>query len=275
MSVVENGNTRMLMNSTWQVDPALSAVEFRVRSLMIATVKRRFRQFDGAIVPFPEIRFQSTTVHLTGDDKRFLLVGELTMKDVTRHVTLAGVFRGTGLDPEEGERIALTLRSELDRTDFGLSWNRVLETGGVLFGTAVELALDVSAVRGLVALGVGLPAAGFAVLPAFLGRRRQSVDLGPVSAFPEGKFVVATFLSDPAAGEVSRRTAYVRGPAPRALDRYQFSIRSGRLVLGELYSVSRVEGTGAAARIGSFKLKGAAEPATGPESLLYPLDPSS
>jgi Rieske Fe-S protein len=203
-------------------------------------------------------------------------------------------------------------------------------------------------IGGLVALGVALPGAGFAVLPAFLGQRRRPVDLGPVSAFPEGKFVVATFLSDPAAGEVSRRTAYVRnngvvgnrpsftimssrcthvgcptqpdgplflrqrtfehvsggevalvpaapagfgcpchgsqfdtegnrtaGPAPRALDRYQFSIRNGRLVLGDLYSVSRVEGTGAAARIRSFKLKGAGEPVTGPESLLYPLDPSS
>jgi hypothetical protein len=65
------------------------------------------------------------------------------------------------------------------------------------------------------------------------------------------------------------------GPAPRALDRYQFSIRNGRLVLGDLYSVSRVAGKGAAARIRSFKLKGAGEPATGPESLLYPLDPSS
>jgi Rieske Fe-S protein len=201
---------------------------------------------------------------------------------------------------------------------------------------------------GIVALGVGLPAVGFAVLPAFLGQRRRPVDLGPVSAFPEGEFVVATFLSDPAAGEVSRRTAYVRnngmvgnrpsftimssrcthvgcptqpdgplfpqqrtferangsevalvpatpagfgcpchgsqfdtegnrtaGPAPRALDRYEFSIRNGRLVLGDVYSVSRVEGAGAAARIRGFKLKGAGEPATGPESLLYPLDPSS
>jgi Rieske Fe-S protein len=202
---------------------------------------------------------------------------------------------------------------------------------------------------GLVALGVALPAAGFSVLPAFLGQRRRPVDLGPISAFPEGQFVVATFLSDPPTGEVSRRAAYVRnngvvgdrpsftimssrcthvgcptqpngplflnrqrfertgagevglvptlpaggfgcpchgsqfdtegnrtaGPAPRALDRYRFSIRNGRLVLGDLYSVSRVEGTGAAARIRSFKLTGAGEPASGPESLLYPLDPSS
>jgi Rieske Fe-S protein len=186
------------------------------------------------------------------------------------------------------------------------------------------------------------------VLPSLLGQRRGAVDLGPISAFPEGQFVVATFLSEPSQGEVSRRAAYVRnngvvgsvpsftimssrcthvgcptqpngplllqrrrfertsagevglvptlaasfgcpchgsqfdtegnrtaGPAARALDRYQFSIRNGHLVLGDLYSVSTVEGSGAAAHIHSFKLKGAGEPATGPESLLYPLDPSS
>jgi polyisoprenoid-binding protein YceI len=183
MSVVENGSAQMLLNGSWQVDTADSAVEFRVRHLMIATLKGRFREFDGAIVPgealslsgsikvasvdtfderrdeylrspdffdverFPEITFRSTAVHLTGDDKRFVVVGELTMKDVTKAVTLNGVFRGSGLHPDDGERIALELRGELDRTDFGLGWNRALETGGVLFGNAVELALDVTAVR--------------------------------------------------------------------------------------------------------------------------------
>jgi len=201
---------------------------------------------------------------------------------------------------------------------------------------------------GLVALGVALPAAGFAVLPSFLGQRRRPVDLGPIAAFPEGEFVVATFLADPQAGEISRRSAYVRnngllgnlpsftimssrcthvgcptqpngplfsaqrkaertnggevglvptqpsgfgcpchgsqfdnegnrtaGPAPRALDRYEFSIHNGRLWLGRLYSVSRVDGTGAQAEIRSFALKGDGEPATGPESWLYPIDPPS
>jgi Rieske Fe-S protein len=65
------------------------------------------------------------------------------------------------------------------------------------------------------------------------------------------------------------------GPAPRALDRYQFSIRRGRLWLGDIYSVSRVQGVGANARIHSFKRLGDGEPATGPESLLYPSDPIS
>jgi Rieske Fe-S protein len=202
---------------------------------------------------------------------------------------------------------------------------------------------------GLVALGVGLPIAGFAVLPAFLGQRRRAVNLGPIGAFPEGQFVIATFLSDPSEGEISRRAAYVRnngllggvpsftilsnrcthvgcptqpngpifsrrhklqrtstgevglvptlpaggfgcpchgsefdtegnrtaGPAPRALDRYQFSIRNGRLWLGDIYSVSRVQGARAQARIHSYKRLGDGEPASGPESLLYPLDPIS
>jgi Rieske Fe-S protein len=199
----------------------------------------------------------------------------------------------------------------------------------------------------LVALGAALPAAGVALLPSFRGRRRHAIDLGPVGAFPEGQFLLATFLSDPSAGEISRRVAYVRnngllgnrpsftimsnrcthvgcptqpagpvfgdrhrleptrtgevglvptlpaagfgcpchgsqfdtegnrtaGPAPRALDRYEFSIRKGHLWLGGIYSVSRVRGTGARARIHAFKRLGDGEPASGPEAVLYPVDP--
>ncbi len=202
---------------------------------------------------------------------------------------------------------------------------------------------------GLVAAGVALPAIGAAVLPAFSHTKARAIDLGPIGAFPEGEFVIATFLSDPQAGEISRRAAFVRnngfvgkspsftimssrcthvgcptqpngpifvqkerfrrtnvgeikvvptlpaggfgcpchgsqfdtegnrtaGPAPRALDRYQFSIRNGRLVLGPIYSVSRVDGAAGTARIHSFKRLGDGEPASGPESLLYPLDPIS
>jgi Rieske Fe-S protein len=201
---------------------------------------------------------------------------------------------------------------------------------------------------GLIAVAVGAPAAGLAILPGFLGQRSRNIDLGPVAAFPEGKFVVATFLSDPKLGEVSRRAAYVRnngalgklpsftimssrcthvgcptqpngplfidqrtsartnagevglvptqpagfgcpchgsqfdtegnrtaGPAPRALDRYQFSIRNGRLWLGQLYSVSRVDGAGNTAQIHSTKLQGAGQPVSGVESWLYPIDPPS
>jgi Rieske Fe-S protein len=200
---------------------------------------------------------------------------------------------------------------------------------------------------GLITAAVALPTAGLALLPTLLGQRRRAVDLGPVSAFPEGRFVIATFLADPSAGEVSRRAAFIRnngslagapsftamssrcthvgcptqpngptftqqrrrehtangevgvvptfpaggfgcpchgsqfdtegnrtaGPAPRALDRYAFSIRNGHLWLDGLFSVSHVDGAGANARIHRFTLRGAGEPASGPESWLYPIDP--
>jgi Rieske Fe-S protein len=202
-------------------------------------------------------------------------------------------------------------------------------------------------VGGLVGLMVLAPALGFALLPSLLGRRRQSVDLGPVDAFPERQYVVVRFLSDPAAGVISRRAAYIRnngllgnlpsftimsnrcthvgcptqpngqllpqsriertstgdvslvptagvvgfgcpchgsqfdsegnrtaGPAPRALDRYAFSIRSGRLLLDRLYSVSHVDGNGATAQIHAFALQGDGQPVTGLESWLYPVNPS-
>jgi Rieske Fe-S protein len=223
------------------------------------------------------------------------------------------------------------------------------ETGAERFPRSRMLERATLGFGGLVALGAVLPAVGAAVLPAFLNQRRKAVDLGPIGDFPQGQFVIATFLSDPAMGEISRRTAYVRnngllgkspsftimssrcthvgcptqpsgpvfgqkrralktangevglvpsdpaggfgcpchgsqfdtegnrtaGPAPRALDRYQFSIRRGHLWLGDIYSVSRVQGAGANARIHSFKRLGDGEPATGPESLLYPVDPIS
>ena len=197
---------------------------------------------------------------------------------------------------------------------------------------------------GLVALGATLPAAGLAIVPSFVRRRPWAIDLGPVSAFREGEYTAVTFLSDPAAGEVSRRAAYVRyngllgtepsftilstrcthvgcptqpngplftererggdgvrivptrpsgfgcpchgsqfdtegnrtaGPAPRALDRYEFSIRNGRLNLGKLFSVSRVDGAGSDARIHGYTLQGAGQPVSGAESWLYPLEPSA
>ena len=214
--------------------------------------------------------------------------------------------------------------------------NRFLERGTLALG-------------GLIAAGVALPAIAVAVLPALGRAKPKAVDLGPIEAFPEGQFVIATFLSDPQAGEISRRAAFVRnngfvgkspsftimssrcthvgcptqpngpifvkrekfertnvgevkvvpalpaggfgcpchgsefdtegnrtaGPAPRALDRYQFSIRNGRLVLGPIYSVSRVDGAGGTARIHSYRRLGDGEPASGPESLLYPVDPIS
>jgi menaquinol-cytochrome c reductase iron-sulfur subunit len=195
---------------------------------------------------------------------------------------------------------------------------------------------------------VTVPVVGFMVAPAFVKQHPKSVDLGPLADFPEGQFVVATFVRDPSQGEVSRRTAYIRnngiadgkpsftiisnrcahlgcpvqpngplfdnkkkvektakgeevtiiptipaggfgcpchggqydqegnrtaGPPVRALDRYEFEIRNGRLVLLGTYSVAHVEGTGAAAKIRRYTLSGPGQPVDGIESWLYPLQP--
>jgi polyisoprenoid-binding protein YceI len=96
---------------------------------------------------YPEIAFAAEGLERDGRDGRFVLPGELTIKGVTRPITLEGELRGSGLDTERKERVALALRGQLDRSEFGLVWNRVLETGGLLVGNAVELVLDLSAVR--------------------------------------------------------------------------------------------------------------------------------
>ncbi len=195
---------------------------------------------------------------------------------------------------------------------------------------------------------IAVPALGFMIAPAFVNQHPKSVDLGPMSNFPEGQFVIATFVRDPAQGEVSRRSAYVRnngitdgvpsftiisnrcahlgcpvqpngpvfpnrtkqvpsghgvpikliptipaggfgcpchggqydqegnrtaGPPVRALDRYEFEIRNGNLVLLGLFSVSHVDGTGAAAKIHKQVLAGPGQHVDGPQSLLYPVQP--
>lgn len=183
MSVVENAKERLLSSGSWSVDPAHSTIEFRVKHMMIQTVRGRFRDFDGAIVAgdepsvsgsirvasletmqpdrdahlrsadffdaerYPEIAFQAARMQFNGDDSHFELVGELTIKGVTRPIVLDGELHGAIVDGEGRERVALALRGQLDRADYGLVWNRVLETGGVLVGDTVDLVLDVAAVR--------------------------------------------------------------------------------------------------------------------------------
>jgi len=198
---------------------------------------------------------------------------------------------------------------------------------------------------------ITVPVAGFALLPSFLGQKQHKVDMGPVSDYAPGQWYVATFIVDPAEGEVSKRAAFLRnngngpngepsftiisnrcthlgcptqpngpsgqqftgvatvkertangplqllpvipagygcpchgsqfdvegnrtaGPAVRALDRYEFEIDHGRLVLLSTYSVSKVVGTGAAAKIYKYKETGPGEHVDGPEDWLYPLQP--
>ena len=183
MSVVENAKEQMLSSGSWFVDPAHSTVEFRVKHMVIQTVRGRFRDFDGAIVAgdepsftgsirvaslttlqqardahlrspdffdverYPEIAFHADRITFNGDDTHLVLSGELTIKGVARPIDLDGELHGIVIGSDGRERIALALWGQLDRSDYGLVWNRTLETGNVLVGDTVELVLDVAAIR--------------------------------------------------------------------------------------------------------------------------------
>jgi len=191
---------------------------------------------------------------------------------------------------------------------------------------------------------VTLPVLGFMVLPSFTNVDKSEVDLGPLENFPEGQYVIATYLANPNAGEVSRSTSFVRnngltdagepsfsilyshcvhlgcpvqpngpideaakknvdgvelrpvlaqsfgcpchgglydaegnrraGPPVRSLDRYTFSIKDGRLVLGELYAVGNVSGTGANATISRYPWSTPGTHVDGISAWLYPIVPS-
>jgi polyisoprenoid-binding protein YceI len=171
--------------TTWKLDPSHTLVEFSAKHLMITTVKGRITDVEGTIVMdeknprnssveatlkaisidtrteqrdqhlrsadflnvelFPEIKFRSTRIE--GDKDSFKLTGDLTIRDVTRPITLDVRFEGQQTDPWGGERVGFSGSGKIDRRDFGLTWNQALETGGVVVGNEVKINLEVEAVK--------------------------------------------------------------------------------------------------------------------------------
>jgi polyisoprenoid-binding protein YceI len=170
--------------TTWQLDASHSSVEFAVKHLMIATVKGRFGGVVGTIQvdedgrpsvdatidvttisthsdqrdahlrspdffdveSFPTIRFVAGKVEgdVTG---RFALTGDITIRGVTRPITLDVTAEGTVRDPWGGERAVFSAKGVLRRSDFGLRWNQALEAGGVAVGDDVKIAIEAELVK--------------------------------------------------------------------------------------------------------------------------------
>lgn len=170
---------------TYALDQSHSHVGFRVRHLMVAKVRGRFTEVAGTIsiaddpvsssvevtIPlasidtrdeqrdahlrspdfldveqFPTMTFRSTGVREVGEG-RYEVAGDLTLRDVTKPVTLQVAFDGSARDPWGGERAAFSATGRLNREDFGVTYNQVLETGGVLVGKDIELDIEVEAVK--------------------------------------------------------------------------------------------------------------------------------
>jgi polyisoprenoid-binding protein YceI len=172
--------------TTWQIDPAHTEVGFEVKHLMISKVRGGFGAVSGTIEldeaevgsssataeievasidtrepqrdahlrsadffdaeNFPKITFRSTRVARAGGE-RLEVVGDLTIRGVTREVTLAVEEEGRAKDPWGGERVGFSATGRIDRRDFGLTWNQALETGGVLVANEIRLVLNVQAVK--------------------------------------------------------------------------------------------------------------------------------
>ena len=150
MSVVENTKEQLLSSRSWSVavdEPSISG-SIRVGSLETLHEQRDAPLRSPDAERYPEIGFHAQGMRFNGDDSHFARAGELTIKGISRPIILdGGELYGSVIDAEGRERIALARRGQLDRSDYGLVWNRVLETGNVVVGETVDLSLDIAAVR--------------------------------------------------------------------------------------------------------------------------------
>ena len=173
--------------STWNIDPAHSVAEFKVKHMMISNVKGRFAVRQGLLIlddadvtksrvevsldaasvnthepqrdahlrsaeffeveKFPALSFKSTRVVRAGDDE-LAVTGDLTIRGVTRSV----VFNVEGpsaptKDPWGNVRVGVAATTKINRKDFGLAWNAALETGGFVVGDEVSISLEAEFIK--------------------------------------------------------------------------------------------------------------------------------
>jgi len=176
--------TQVPAAGTYDLDKAHTTVEFIARHLMITKVRGRFAEFSGSVqvaeIPEqssvevsidaasvhtsqdqrdahlrsadfldveqnPTLTFKSTKVELVGDD-HWNVTGDLTVMGTTRPVVLDVEFDGANTTPWGTQAVAFSASTEIDREDWGLTYNQALETGGVVVGKKVRIELNVEAV---------------------------------------------------------------------------------------------------------------------------------
>ena len=173
-----------LTPGTWNIDPVHSSVGFVARHLMVSKVRGRFNKFSGTLTiaedplkskveasadvapistgdetrdghlksadffdleKYPTIDLVSTGIDKDGDD--YVLHTNLTVNGVTKPVDFELEFEGVSPDPWGGTRAGFEAEAEISRKDWGLEWNMVLETGGLVIGDKVKIEIDAQAVK--------------------------------------------------------------------------------------------------------------------------------
>ncbi|MGD9704411.1 MAG: YceI family protein [Acidimicrobiia bacterium] len=175
-----------IQTGTYAIDPTHSRIGFVARHAMVTKVRGSFNEFDGSgyfdtenptsshlqltikadsidtrngdrdahlrsndffdMATFPEITFASTSVEQV-DAENYRVTGDLTIKGVTKPVTVDFEYAGSAVDPYGNQRIGLDGKTTVNRKDWGVNWNAALEAGGVLVGEKVTLEFEVSAIR--------------------------------------------------------------------------------------------------------------------------------
>jgi len=139
---------------TIQLDPAKmenSSVDFAIKAASINTGNAdRDKHLRGAdffdVEKFPEITFKSKSVKATGKDQ-YAVTGTFTMHGVSKEITLPVTFGGTAKDPWGGQRAGFSTETTLNRKDYGIEWNKALDTGGALLGEDVKVTIDLESVK--------------------------------------------------------------------------------------------------------------------------------
>ncbi len=171
----------MKNNTTWSIDPTHSEIAFKVKHMMISTVTGYFDDFEATVKTEGEnfkdanISFSAKTAsintknkdrdaHLRSDDffnaekfpelkfvsKSFdgeKLIGDLTIRDVTKEISLDVDFNGIAVDPYGQTKAGFEIRGEVNRKDFNLTWNAVTEAGSIVVSDKVKLAIDVQFIK--------------------------------------------------------------------------------------------------------------------------------
>lgn len=173
-----------MANVKWNVDSAHSSIDFSIRHMMVSRVKGTFHNFEATVKAdtndlttanieveidvasidtrnedrdnhlrsadffdvekYPKMTFKSTNIVKTGDNE-YDLTGDVTLHGVTKPVTFSATFEGVGKDPWGNEVAGLSAQGKIKRSDFGLTWNNTLETGGVLVGDDVNISIEIEA----------------------------------------------------------------------------------------------------------------------------------
>lgn len=170
----------------WQIDSAHSHVQFSVRHMMISTVRGRFNEFSGTVAfdegsptsstvdvtidvasidtreqqrdehlrspdffdaaNFPNMTFKSKRIE-QADDNNGRLIGDLTIKDITKEVALDVEYAGQAQSPWGTTNAGFSASGSIDRKEFGLTWNQALETGGILVGDKIKIDIEVELIK--------------------------------------------------------------------------------------------------------------------------------